>query len=183
MKLARVGRRQCLVSGLTLGAGFAATRRLAAQTSPVSAGAPNPALIEDLAAANRILVDQGVLDGYGHVSAQHDRGSNRDMMSRSIAPELVNGADIMEYDLDSDPVDARGRVSYLDHFIHGEIYKARPDVKAVLHSHSQHRKPLQELQRLEWAARSVIRRPPQLGHHPRPLHENGTRCSRPQPSH
>jgi ribulose-5-phosphate 4-epimerase/fuculose-1-phosphate aldolase len=132
-----VGRRRFLARSLTLGAVFvASSRRLAAQTAPPSAGAANPALIEDLVAANRILVDQGVLDGYGHVSARHDRDANRYLMSRSIAPELVTAGDIMEYDLDSNPVDARGRVSYLERFIHGEIYKARPDVKAVMHSHS-----------------------------------------------
>src|SRR5258705_10629730 len=57
-------------------------------------------------------------------------------MSRSIAPELVTAADIMEYDLDSQAVDARGRTSYLERFIHGEIYRARPDVKAIVHNHS-----------------------------------------------
>ncbi len=110
--------------------------RVIAQAAPASAGPANPALLEDLVAANRILVDQGVLDGYGHVSVRHDRDMSRYLMSRSIAPELVTVADIMEYDLDSNPVDPRGRTTYLERFIHGEIYKLRPDVKAVLHSHS-----------------------------------------------
>jgi HCOMODA/2-hydroxy-3-carboxy-muconic semialdehyde decarboxylase len=91
---------------------------------------------EDLVAANRILADQGVLDGYGHVSARHDRDPGRFLMSRSLAPELVTAADIMEYDLDSEPIDPRGRTSYLERFIHGEIYRVRPDVRAVVHSHS-----------------------------------------------
>ncbi|MGH7356385.1 MAG: class II aldolase/adducin family protein, partial [Candidatus Rokuibacteriota bacterium] len=98
--------------------------------------AADPTLVEDLVAANRILVDQGVLDGYGHVSVRHDRDPNRYLMSRSIAPELVTVADIMEYDLDSVPVDPRGRTTYLERFIHGEVYKLRPDVKAVVHNHS-----------------------------------------------
>jgi HCOMODA/2-hydroxy-3-carboxy-muconic semialdehyde decarboxylase len=101
-----------------------------------SAGPADPHLIEDLVAANRILVDQGVLDGYGHVSARHDRDPNRFLMSRSLAPELVTAADIMEYDLDAEPIDPRGRSSYLERFIHGEIYRARPDVRAVVHDHS-----------------------------------------------
>lgn len=115
---------------------FSAWRRAAAQTAPASAGPPDPRLVEDLVAANRILVDQGVLDGYGHVSVRHDRDPSRYLMSRSIAPELVTAADVMEYDLDSVPVDSRGRSLYLERFIHGEVYKARPDVKAVVHHHS-----------------------------------------------
>ncbi len=133
-----LGRRRFLARGVSL-AGvtlLAGPRRLAAQTGPASAGPADPRLIEDLVAANRILADQGVLDGYGHVRARHDRDPTRYLMSRSIAPELVTAADIMEYDLDSNPVDARSRGSYLERFIHGEIYKARPDVKAVVHSHS-----------------------------------------------
>jgi len=93
-------------------------------------------LIEDVALANRILYDQGVVDGYGHVSARHDKDPNRYVMARSMAPALVTSADILEYDLDSNPIDARGRTVYLERFIHGEIYKARPDVKAIVHSHS-----------------------------------------------
>src|SRR5438034_11514564 len=107
-----------------------------AQPAPPSAGPPDAKLVEDLVAANRILVDQNVLDGYGHVSARHDRDSNRYLMSRALAPELVAAPDIMEYDLDSNPVDARGRSSYLERFIHGEIYKVRPDVRAIVHNHS-----------------------------------------------
>lgn len=111
-------------------------RQVTAQEAAATASSADPMFIEDLVAANRILVDQGVLDGYGHVSVRHDRDPNRYLMSRSIAPELVTAGDVMEYDLDSNPVDARGRSSYIERFIHGEIYKVRPDVKAVVHSHS-----------------------------------------------
>ena len=115
----------------------AALRGLASgQAPPATAGPPDPRLVEDLVAANRILVDQGVLDGYGHVSVRHDRDPNRYLMSRSLAPELVTAADIMEYDLDSVPVDPRGRTLYLERFIHGEVYRARPDAMAVVHHHS-----------------------------------------------
>ena len=117
-----------------LGAGLAAARSGAAQTASVAP--PDPQLLEDLVAANHILVDQGVLDGYGHVSARHDRDPGRFLMSRSIAPELVTAADVLEYGLDSEPVAAAGRTSYLERFIHGEIYRARPDVRAIVHSHS-----------------------------------------------
>jgi len=104
--------------------------------SPSTAGPVDPSLIEDLAAANRILADQGVLDGYGHVSLRYPGNPERYLMSRSLAPELVTVSDIMEYDLDSNPVDQRGRTMYLERFIHGEIYKARPEVNCVVHSHS-----------------------------------------------
>jgi len=110
--------------------------RAAAQTAPASAGPVDRALIDDLVAANRILADQGVVDGYGHVSLRHAADPQRYLMSRSIAPELVTAGDVMEYDLDSTAVDARGRTSYLERFIHGEIYRVRPDVKAVVHNHS-----------------------------------------------
>ena len=93
-------------------------------------------LIEDLACGYRILAEHGVIDGYGHVSVRSDRDPGRYFLARSLAPELVTEADIMEYDLDSNPVDQRGRDMYRERFIHGEIYKARPGVTAVVHNHS-----------------------------------------------
>ncbi|HJZ34112.1 MAG TPA: class II aldolase/adducin family protein [Hyphomicrobiaceae bacterium] len=108
----------------------------AAQTAPTSAGSVEPQLIEDLVAANRILADQGVLDGWGHVSVRHPRDPNRYLLSRSRAPELVTAEDIMEFDLNGSPVDARSRPLYTERFIHGEIYKARPDVVAIVHTHA-----------------------------------------------
>jgi ribulose-5-phosphate 4-epimerase/fuculose-1-phosphate aldolase len=104
--------------------------------SPASAGPVNPQLIEDLVAANRILANFGILDGFGHVSVRHNLDPKRYLMSRSRAPELVVAEDIMEYDLDSNPVEQRGRVMYTERYIHGEIYKVRPDVTAVVHNHS-----------------------------------------------
>ena len=99
----------------------------------------NPAarpLLEDLAAANRILAAHGVVDGYGHVSVRSPVDPGRYFLARSVAPETVVVADIMEFDLDSIPVDQAGRAVYLERFIHGEIYRARPDVHAVVHNHS-----------------------------------------------
>src|SRR5256885_10432820 len=93
-------------------------------------------IIEDLVAAYRILAEHGVIDAYGHVSVRSDRDPMRYLLARSIAPELVMPEDIMEYDLDSNPIDPRGRESVRDRFIHGEIFKARPDVNAVVHNHS-----------------------------------------------
>lgn len=91
---------------------------------------------EDLVAAYRVLAEYGVIDGYGHVSMRSESDPNRYLLSRSLAPELVTEADIMEYDLDSNPVDAQGRESVRERFIHGEVYKARPEVMAVVHNHS-----------------------------------------------
>ncbi|MGB9001977.1 MAG: class II aldolase/adducin family protein, partial [Pseudolabrys sp.] len=75
-------------------------------SAPAALSRPNPQLIEDLVAANRILADQGVLDGWGHVSVRHPRDPNRYLLSRSRAAELLSVDDIMEFDLDSNPVDA-----------------------------------------------------------------------------
>jgi HCOMODA/2-hydroxy-3-carboxy-muconic semialdehyde decarboxylase len=111
-------------------------RPAAAQTAPISGGPVDAAALEDLVAANRILAQEGVLDAYGHVSIRHPGNPNRYVMSRSLAPILVTAGDVMEYDLDSTPIDPRGRTSVLERFIHGEVYRARGDVNAVIHSHS-----------------------------------------------
>jgi HCOMODA/2-hydroxy-3-carboxy-muconic semialdehyde decarboxylase len=105
------------------------------EENPVAAPV-DPKLIGDLEAANRILADQGVFDAFGHVSVRHDRDPGRYLMSRSLAPALVTAADVMEYDLESVPAEPRGRSLYLERFIHGEIYKVRPDVGAIVHHHS-----------------------------------------------
>ncbi|MBX9741123.1 MAG: class II aldolase/adducin family protein [Beijerinckiaceae bacterium] len=103
---------------------------------PRSGGPVDASVLHDLAAASRILADQGVVDAFGHVSMRHPSDPNRFLMSRSLAPALVTPDDIMEYDLDCDCVDAQGRGSFLERFIHGEIFRKRPDVMAVVHSHS-----------------------------------------------
>jgi ribulose-5-phosphate 4-epimerase/fuculose-1-phosphate aldolase len=94
------------------------------------------ALIDDVVAANRILAREGVLDGFGHVSARHPADPDKYLLSRSRAPELVEAADIMTFDLDSNPQGGDTRQPYLERFIHGAIYRARPDVMAIVHSHS-----------------------------------------------
>src|SRR5215470_1097273 len=98
--------------------------------------APDPRLIADLVTANHILFDQHVVDAFGHVSVRHDRRPDRFVLARSMAPALVTAADILEFDLDGNPLAAAGRPVYLERFIHGEIYRARPDVVAIVHSHS-----------------------------------------------
>jgi len=107
-----------------------------AQTYPKSAGPADPKLIEDLIIANRILYQQGVVDAMGHVSVRHNKDPNRYLISLARAPELVTAADIMEYDLDSNPVRDPGRRQYSERYIHGEIYKLRPDVVAIIHAHT-----------------------------------------------
>src|SRR3954447_5872558 len=92
--------------------------------------------IEDLVAAYRILAEFGVIDAYGHVSVRSENDPGRYLLSRSLAPEIVTEADIIEYDLDSTPLNANGRESVRERFIHGEVFKARPDVMAVVHNHS-----------------------------------------------
>ena len=111
----------------------------AAQTPPASAGPPDPQLVEDLVAANRILADQGLLDGWGHVSVRHNRDPNRYLMARGVAAQLVTAKDILEFDLDSRPVDTHGlpmSALFTERYIHGEIYKLRPDVIAIVHTHA-----------------------------------------------
>jgi ribulose-5-phosphate 4-epimerase/fuculose-1-phosphate aldolase len=100
--------------------------------------APVDEAISDLVAANRILANEGVLDGFGHVSVRHPGAPGVYLMSHSIAPALVTEADIVEHDLDNNAVHARDRDKklYYERWIHGELYKARPDVNAIVHSHS-----------------------------------------------
>jgi HCOMODA/2-hydroxy-3-carboxy-muconic semialdehyde decarboxylase len=90
--------------------------------------------ISDLVDANHILVDQGVLDAFGHVSARAAHDSTRFLLARNLAPGLVREDDIQEFDLNGNTRDSRP--AYLERFIHAEIYRARPDVMAVVHSHS-----------------------------------------------
>jgi ribulose-5-phosphate 4-epimerase/fuculose-1-phosphate aldolase len=107
-----------------------------AQTPSASVAGVDAALLEDMVIGSRILADFGVLDGFGHVSARHPTNPNHFLMARSLAPALVTADDIMEFDLDGNAVDARGRTVFLERFIHSEIYKARPDVMSVVHTHS-----------------------------------------------
>jgi ribulose-5-phosphate 4-epimerase/fuculose-1-phosphate aldolase len=127
--LARLG----AVVVIALLSGLAPSR---AQTPAIPVSGVDAAVIEDIVLGSRILADFGVVDGFGHVSARHPQNPNHFLMSRSLAPALVTADDIMEYDLDGNAVDARGRTVFLERFIHGEIYKARPDVMSVVHSHS-----------------------------------------------
>src|SRR5512140_581143 len=92
--------------------------------------------ILDLVIASRTLAEHGVIDAYGHATVRSEADPQRYYMARNVAPELATEEDILEFDLDSNAIDARGRAIYQERFIHGEIYKARPDVKAIVHNHS-----------------------------------------------
>ena len=98
---------------------------------------PTSTLIQDLVDGNRILFHQHIVDAFGHISARHPERADRFLMARNLAPGLVTAADILEYDV------ATGEAAlpdpprlYLERYIHSEIYKARPDVMAVVHNHS-----------------------------------------------
>jgi ribulose-5-phosphate 4-epimerase/fuculose-1-phosphate aldolase len=94
-------------------------------------------LIQDLVIANRILAREDVVDAYGHVSVRHPDNPHRFLIARSLAPELVGPADIVELDLDGQPMRDDGQKLYLERFIHAAIFAARPDVMAVVHAHAE----------------------------------------------
>jgi ribulose-5-phosphate 4-epimerase/fuculose-1-phosphate aldolase len=137
-------RREFLSSSAALvtGALLSSSRPAAAQTptSPADAAATaTETLVElawDLVAANRILADHEVVDGYGHVSVRSPDNPQRYLISSHMAPQTVTPDDLIEMDLDSRPMDTRGRSMQSERFIHGCIYKARPDVHAVVHFHA-----------------------------------------------
>jgi ribulose-5-phosphate 4-epimerase/fuculose-1-phosphate aldolase len=93
-------------------------------------------VLEELVTANRILAREGVVDSFGHVSVRHPDRPDRYLLSRARAPERIEVEDIMEFTLEGEPVDARDRKPYLERFIHGALYEARPDVLSVVHNHS-----------------------------------------------
>jgi ribulose-5-phosphate 4-epimerase/fuculose-1-phosphate aldolase len=115
---------------------FALLSQAPAQVPAVPPSTDGAAVIEDIVIGSRVLADFGVLDGFGHVSARDPQNPSHFLMSRSLAPALVTADDIMAFDLDGNAIDPRGRSVFLERFIHSEIYKARPDVMAVVHTHS-----------------------------------------------
>src|ERR1700679_2358074 len=93
-------------------------------------------LVEDLLLGNKILYKYGIVDAFGHISVRHDRDPQRYVMSRHLAPGLVTEKDLLTYDLESVPIPATKHRLYSERYIHGEIYKARPDVMAIVHCHA-----------------------------------------------
>ena len=93
-------------------------------------------VLEELVTANRILAHEGVVDGFGHVTVRHPQRPDRFLMSRARAPDCVEVSDLMEFTLEGEPVDPKGRKPYLERFIHGAVYEARPEIMSVVHNHS-----------------------------------------------
>jgi len=93
--------------------------------------------LADVVIANRILAHEGIVDAYGHVSVRHPRDPKRYLLARSLSPEMVQQADIMEFDLDGTPAGGDSRQPYLERFIHGAVYEARPEVLSVVHAHAE----------------------------------------------
>lgn len=92
--------------------------------------------LDELVTANRILAREGVVDSFGHVSIRHPDRPDRYVLSRARAPECIDIDDLMEFVCDGTPIDPAGRTPYAERFIHGAVYEARPDVRAVVHHHS-----------------------------------------------
>jgi HCOMODA/2-hydroxy-3-carboxy-muconic semialdehyde decarboxylase len=120
---------------IVCGAGVALAAVTAGQTAKPAQASGNATLIDDLVVANRILANENILDGLGHVSVRSLTNPNHFFQSRDLAPGLVTAADILEYDLDGNPVNPKGPASVRERFIHAAIYKARRDVNSVVHSH------------------------------------------------
>jgi HCOMODA/2-hydroxy-3-carboxy-muconic semialdehyde decarboxylase len=109
---------------------------MAAPAKPLGDAAAPYAAVRDLVLANRVLANEGILDAFGHVSTRHPVNPSRYLISRALAPALVQGEDILVLDLDSNPVGETTAQLFLERYIHGEIYRRRPDVQAIVHSHS-----------------------------------------------
>lgn len=97
---------------------------------------PNPAQVAELVLASHIMAEEGVLDAYGHVSVRDERNPSHFLLAQHLPPDVITAADILEYDMDSQQVRDTGMAGYSERFIHGEIYKTRPDVKAIIHFHA-----------------------------------------------
>ena len=93
-------------------------------------------VLEEIVTANRILAKEGIVDSFGHVSARHPDNPQHYLLSRARAPERIERDDIVEYKLDGTAIDERGRAPYLERYIHGAIYEARPEIHSVVHNHS-----------------------------------------------
>lgn len=121
---------------IVLAASVALTTVLTAQSGkPASTPVGNGTLLDDLVVANRILANENILDGLGHVSVRSLQRPDHFFLARDVAPGIVTAADLVEYDLDGNPVNPKAPQGYRERFLHAAIFKARPDVNSVVHSH------------------------------------------------
>lgn len=125
-------RSRLIGSGIVLAAACLA---LPACGRPAGRSSSNVRLLDDLVTANRILAHERIVDGYGHVSARSADAPDRFFLARAMAPGIVTIADLVEYDLAGEPIGKPPGDSYAERFIHAEIYRSRPDVRAVVHGH------------------------------------------------
>jgi len=122
------------LAGILAAAALLTTQTLAGQAGTPAQG-PAGIIIDDVVVANRILANENILDGLGHISARNPQRPDHFFLARDLAPGLVTSADLVEYDLDGNPVDAKAPQGYRERYIHAAIFKARRDVNAVVHSH------------------------------------------------
>ena len=125
-----------LIGAALLVAAVGTMQTLAGQEGRAAGSAASLQLVDDLVVGNRILAHEGILDGLGHISVRHDQRPDRFLLSRDLAPSLVTAADFIEYDLDGNAVGGEKRQGYQERYIHAAIYKARPDVRSVVHAHT-----------------------------------------------
>jgi ribulose-5-phosphate 4-epimerase/fuculose-1-phosphate aldolase len=134
INMSRSWKARTFIAALTL----AFLKSASAQT-PAAPPPAREAVIEELVIANHILANEGVVDAYGHVSVRDPRNPDHLFLARHMAAGVVNAADIIEYDLDCNPIGAAASAAsagYTERFIHCEVYRARPDVMSVVHAHS-----------------------------------------------
>ncbi len=117
-------------------AAFAAETAGSRPAGPTSGGALDRAILEDVAIGSRICAAENVFDAFGHLSMRHPSAPDRFLMTKSMAPALATAEDVLELDLDCRACGSESRPLFLERFIHGEIYRMRPDVNAIVHSHS-----------------------------------------------
>ena len=121
---------------VTVGAVAVITVGLLGQSGkPAPSTAGNGTLLDDLVVANRILANENILDGLGHISVRSLQRPDHFFLARDLAPGLVTAADLVEYDLDGNPVNPKAPQGYRERFLHAAIFKARPDVNSIVHSH------------------------------------------------
>lgn len=118
------------------GARLAAPVSSGVSESPASGGPVDSSLKLDIAIGSRICATEDVFDAYGHLSVRHPNAPDRFLMTRSMPPALATSDDVVELDLESNGCAGNTKPLFLERFIHGEIYKTRPDVNAIVHSHS-----------------------------------------------